>query len=30
MSDIPALPVAQLKLVVTDPQELAKGVSIAD
>lgn len=30
MSDIPALPVAQLKLVITDPQELAKGVAIAD
>jgi hypothetical protein len=30
MSDIPTLPVAQLKLVVTDPQELAKGVAIAD
>src|SRR5690349_15055660 len=30
MSDIPALPVAQLRLVITDPQELAKGVTIAD
>ena len=30
MSDIPALPVAQLKLVITDPQELSKGVAIAD
>ncbi|HET8697201.1 MAG TPA: HEAT repeat domain-containing protein, partial [Gammaproteobacteria bacterium] len=30
MSDIPALPSNQLKLVVTDPDELSKGLAIAD
>lgn len=30
MTDIPNLPVAQLKLVVSDAQELAKGMAIAD
>jgi hypothetical protein len=30
MNEIPPLPTAQLKLVVTDPQELAKGLAIAD
>lgn len=30
MNDIPALPSAQLKLVVTDPEELSKGLAIAD
>ena len=30
MNEIPPLPTAQLKLVVTDPEELAKGLSIAD
>ena len=30
MNEIPALPTAQLKLVVTDPEELSKGLSIAD
>jgi hypothetical protein len=30
MNEIPPLPTAQLKLVVTDPDELAKGLSIAD
>ena len=30
MSDIPNLPVNQLKLVVSDAQELAKGMAIAD
>ncbi len=30
MSDIPSLPLSQLKLVVSDPQELAKGMAIAD
>src|SRR5262245_48754176 len=30
MSDIPPLPSAQLKLVVTDPDELSKGLAIAD
>jgi hypothetical protein len=30
MNEIPALPTAQIKLVVTDPAELAKGVAIAD
>lgn len=30
MSDIPPLPSAQLKLIVTDPDELSKGLAIAD
>jgi hypothetical protein len=30
MSDIPPLPSAQLKLVITDPDELSKGLAIAD
>lgn len=30
MNEIPPLPTAQLKLVVTDPDELAKGLAIAD
>ena len=30
MSDIPPIPSAQLKLVVTDPDELSKGLAIAD
>ena len=30
MSDLPPLALAQLRLTVTDPQELAKGVGIAD
>lgn len=30
MNEIPPLPTAQLKLVVTDPEELAKGLAIAD
>ncbi len=30
MSDIPPLPANQLKLVVTDPDELSKGLAIAD
>ncbi len=29
-TEIPQLPVAQLKLVISDPQELAKGTAIAD
>jgi hypothetical protein len=30
MNEIPSLPTAQLKLVVTDPEELSKGLAIAD
>lgn len=30
MNEIPPLPTAQLKLVVTDPDELSKGLAIAD
>ncbi len=30
MNEIPPLPTAQLKLVVTDPEELSKGLAIAD
>lgn len=30
MNDIPPVPTAQLKLVITDPDELAKGLAIAD
>jgi hypothetical protein len=30
MSDIPPLPSSQLKLVVTDPDELSKGLAVAD
>src|SRR5688572_13107364 len=30
MNEIPALPTAQLRLVVTDPAELSKGLAIAD
>ena len=30
MNEIAPLPTAQLKLVVTDPEELAKGLAIAD
>lgn len=30
MNEVPPLPAAQLRLVVTDPQELSKGLAIAD
>src|SRR5580765_3365443 len=30
MNEIPSLPTAQLKLVVKDPEELSKGLAIAD
>jgi hypothetical protein len=30
MNEIPPLPTAQLKLVITDPEELSKGLAIAD
>ena len=30
MNEFPPLPTAQLKLVVTDPEELSKGLAVAD